>query len=90
MTIRLLVHLLDLELLRGRVVRNKGSLVLVIEEKPLLFAEKRAKQDRQVNASLHQSADVELLLKLLGRFLLQTHALVFATETRGEAETPQP
>ena len=70
--------------------RDEGSLVLVGEEQPLLFAEEQVEQDVQVDPRLHQRANVQLLVELLNGLLLQAHFTVVAAEARGVAEAQEP
>ena len=59
--------------------------MLVSEQIQLLFAEEKRKQNGQIYASLNNGADVQLILKIFNRFLLQTHASLLLAETLTEA-----
>ena len=59
--------------------------MLVSVQIQLLFAKKKRKQNGQIYASLNNSADVQLILKIFNRFLLETHATLLLAETLAEA-----
>ena len=77
-------HWLSHLFLEGIVCR-KRSRMLISEQIQLLFAEEKRKQNGQIYASLNNSADIQLILKIFNRFLLETHATHLLAEAFAEA-----